>query len=262
MNAAALATTKLAGIPAWGWAALVGGGGLAVYAVRRRSTNGQVDTLGSSYGPLTRDSLDSVGGGGSGGYGSSPGSTPATPDVPRRPRRPRDVDTPRLPDESGYRPPMRGPERNPSPLSDSAAVAVRPGQSVADRTAQITQAARDATVLAADAGTRGDTLAVGLTPISGKTLGVITSQSTVTNAAGSAVRAMEKSPYYTASALDLQSERTGGLKVQQAARSTSDAAAGKTYTVVSNSSLGTGPVVPASQRVVGERYDKFGRVIL
>jgi len=92
-----------------------------------------------------------------------------------------------------------------------------------------------------------------LAPITG-----VTFDHTVTNPVGyTDYEALRNQGTYTPSQLDYQTEQPGGL---QWGYLNVDGTAGHTA-VVYNSQLGTGPVVPVGSRIVGERYDIYGRVI-
>lgn len=64
---------------------------------------------------------------------------------------------------------------------------------------------------------------------------------------------------YTPSASDILSTEPGGLN--RVLLAVPGGPAGASYTVDTNSQLGSGPVVPVSARIAGERYDASGRVI-
>jgi hypothetical protein len=84
----------------------------------------------------------------------------------------------------------------------------------------------------------------------------------IVNPYGSAAAlAAEPQNYYVPSLSDFATEVGGGITRTVAASTQTDAAAGRTYTI-DNTTLGTGPVVPVSQRIVGEHYDAEGRVIV
>lgn len=66
---------------------------------------------------------------------------------------------------------------------------------------------------------------------------------------------------YTPSLTDYASEQGGGIQTVQAGLPGTQPNQGLTYSVY-GTNTGTGPVVPSSQRIAGERYDQNGRVIL
>lgn len=74
------------------------------------------------------------------------------------------------------------------------------------------------------------------------------------------VAAIQPTETYTPSAMDILSSLQP-FQYQLVTTPGSDVASGHTYTVYDNN-LGTGAVIPPSSRIVGERYDSFGRVIL
>lgn len=65
---------------------------------------------------------------------------------------------------------------------------------------------------------------------------------------------------YTPSASDIMSTQPGGIS--RVLLAVPNAPPGASYTVDTNSQLGSGPPVAVSQRIAGERYDAYGRVIL
>lgn len=75
-------TTKLAGIPAWGWAGIVGAGGAAALVVirRNRKSGASSTPMLNAYGPASRPA-DELG---AGEYGSDPGWDPTQPDPIQR----------------------------------------------------------------------------------------------------------------------------------------------------------------------------------
>lgn len=63
---------------------------------------------------------------------------------------------------------------------------------------------------------------------------------------------------YNPSLSDYATERPGGIERTLVA--VGGGPAGASYTI-DNTGLGSGPVVPVAQRIAGERYDQYGRVI-
>lgn len=79
----------------------------------------------------------------------------------------------------------------------------------------------------------------------------------VNNPLGSAYRESQTNPFYSPSLSDYASELGGMQRTIAYAPGTPSNYA---YTV-DNTNLGSGPAVPLSQRIPGERYDALGRVI-
>lgn len=92
----------------------------------------------------------------------------------------------------------------------------------------------------------------GLTPIPG-----LNFTGVVQNPAGYTQSQADTNPGYTPSALDRATEQPGGLQYTQIQVGSSP---GQTATVY-KTATGSGPVVPSAKRIVGERYDAYGRVI-
>lgn len=90
----------------------------------------------------------------------------------------------------------------------------------------------------------------------------VTGISHITNPLGTALGlSQQPQNIYAPSALDLASEQPGGVTAVQAA--VPGAMGGQSYTIYSAPGVaGTGPIVPVSRRVAGERYDPQGRVIM
>lgn len=97
--------------------------------------------------------------------------------------------------------------------------------------------------------------------------GYIASQGQLQNPVGSAAAAALASidprtgyQYYAPSLTDFSTEQPGGIQTIQAGLPGTEPGQGLTYSIY-GTNTGTGPVVPASQRIAGERYDASGRVI-
>lgn len=81
----------------------------------------------------------------------------------------------------------------------------------------------------------------------------------VTNPLGSAYAEAKTNPYYTPSLSDYASEVGSGI---QRTLAYAPGTPSNYFYTVDNTTLGSGNPVPVDQRIPGERYDAYGRVIL
>lgn len=223
---------KLAGIPAWGWAALVGvGGAVVVVAARRRAGSGTAQPLLTGYGPLANSERDDGAGGGD--YSGSPGDEFAD-SLNRILLAVQGLQSPSpIPTwgaGSGRDPRIPKPTLNPSPRSDALVTGGSPSL--------------------ASPRTEMPTIGVGTPRPSKPAAGIVVGGGNVSNPVGST----QPGPYYQPSASDFATELPGGLDYQLRAPIGQP---GRYATVVQNPSLGTGPVLSGVNDPnyrPGERY--------
>lgn len=222
------ATQKLGPLPVWGWGALALGGGVGfVLYKRRQSSSTAAPTLATgaqaipSTYPQASDPGGAPGGFGSGLPGGYPGGYPT----------------------GGYIGPY--PYQQPPPQQ------LPPAQQPVSTTPQ---------------GTYSYAPAVAISPslLGG---GYIASQSQLSNPVGSALadslasyNAKTGTYSYMPSLTDYATEQTGGIQTVQAGLPGTEPSQGLTYSIY-GTNTGSGAPVPADQRIAGERYDAYGRVI-
>lgn len=223
------AVAKVGPLPVWGWGALSLGGGVGYVLYQRRRAAaagaGAPTLAGNAQAvPSTYPLADTAGGGGGapGGFGSGEDYSSQNP--------------------IGQ---LLGALFAPS---DQAA------QNAITQPQQMT--ATPATALASPSVQSTPSLLGG---------GYIASQTQLQNPVGSADAAAAQTYFgertYAPSLTDYSTEQPGGISVIQAGLPGTQPAQGLTYTMY-GTQTGTGPVVPASERKPGERYDASGRVIL
>lgn len=231
---------KVAGIPQWGWATLGASVVVGYIIIRRRKAaatpatddtgTATADTSGALSQSPYQDSGWGSGGGWGGGSGGTSGGTTTTPTT---------TDT-----------------ATTTPTDTSATTGFTTSNVVSAANAILTPANTPALV-----GVDGN---VQQNPAISNPVGYAASQ-VAAFAPVAAAAAAAGNPYpagyvpYTPSQTDLATEQPGGL--QYASVQAPNAPSNATYTVY-NTTTGSGPVVPAAQRIVGERYDSLGRVIV
>lgn len=226
---------KVAGLPQWGWAAL-GGSALAGYIIIKRrqkaaAASSAGDGLTAASAPLSSSSTPWDGGGWGGGGGTSGGgsSTPTSTET----------------------------DPTTTPTSTSSTTGSTTAPTVGASTIPVQSLANTP----AFAGTAGPILQQTVSNPAGTSDAIIAQNAALKNQAKLAGNYPYDDSYvpYTPSQTDLASEQPGGLQYSSVAAPSNSSQSG-TYTVY-NTTTGSGPVVPQSQRIVGERYDSLGRVI-
>lgn len=223
----AWATQKLGPLPVWGYGALAVGGGLAYTLYRRRSSSSAAPTLNAATAGPNR-ALGDFGGGAGGGAAGGGSSTP------------------------GLGAGIGGGTITVDPGSGSSSGGGGAGAGAGE---SITYRAQPAEVT----GTPMPAVAIAPSLLGG---GYEASRGVISNPAGIADRlAALPQNIYTPSLTDYASEQPGGIQTVQAGLPGTQPNQGLTYTIL-GTTTGTGPPVPANQRIAGERYDSLGRVIL
>lgn len=228
------AVQKLGPLPVWGWGALSLTGGVGYVLYKRRQAKGGAATLGANTpagGSQYPTDTGSGAGGSAGGFGSGlPGDPTSTyggglggGSLFTQPQ----DQTPLQPASQ----PAQAAPLQPAPAAAAAAPSVQIAPSLLGGGYTASQFQIQNPVGSADR----DALA-SINPLSGQQM-------------------------YHPSLSDYASEQPGGISVVQAGLPGTQPSQGQTYTIY-GTNTGSGPVVPAAQRIAGERYDSSGRVIV